>query len=296
MSIKSAIYTGWIKHRRFVPVIHEFEYPIFLLYLDLDEIKPLFEKKWFCSLERFNVVSFYRKDFFRPDISDLKKSVIEYVSEEATLRGQKVPSVQHVRLLTHVRYAGVIFNPVSFYYCFNSDEQLEAIVAEITNTPWDEKFSYVLLVDQPSTAMRYERKGVNRHQFKFEKQFHVSPFNPMDMDYRWLFNEPGENVSVYMENKLQGDSSINFNETRKHFDATLKLERKSFSQNLAKTLIQYPLITVKVVIGIYWQAFKLWLKKAPFYDHPDENVHDHKASENTKVNVKSHTTTKTLQS
>lgn len=267
MISRSGIYTGWIRHRRFLPVVHEFQYPIFLLYLDLDEIPQLFKSKWFCSLERFNLVSFYRKDFLKPKCPDLKQAVIELVSAEANSRGVNIPPIEYVRLLTHVRYVNAIFNPVSFYYCFNEDDHLLAIVAEITNTPWDEKFSYVLLVDQSSTKMEYERKGDDKHQFKFNKQFHVSPFNPMDMNYRWVLNVPGEVLSVYMENR-RGENAMNGLDS-KHFDATLRLQKKNITKELARTLIQYPFITVKVIAGIYWQALKLWIKKAPFYEHPE---------------------------
>lgn len=269
---ESAVYTGTIRHRRFEPCSHEFEYPIFMLYLDLDELPALFKQKWFCSLEHFNVVSFKRSDYFCPEDPDLKHAVINKVESES----HSPETIKHVRVLLHARYLNATFNPVVFYYCFDDKQKLIAILAEITNTPWGERHHYVLPInsitpDSATPAKGYAEKGQNKHQFEFSKAFHVSPFNPMNMDYRWVFSEPGNALLVHMDNLMQQETtepSAHESVKQKHFDATLKLERHSFESEFSKILIQYPFMTVKVVLGIYWHAFRLWLKKAPFYDHP----------------------------
>ena len=272
---QSGIFKGHVRHRRFEPKAHAFNYPLFMLYLDLDELPELFARKWYCSSTHFNLLRFKREDFFAPEQPDLKQAVIKRM---APFVEGKICSV---RALLHARYLNIIFNPVVFYYCFDAANNLLGILAEITNTPWGERHAYVLPVVASSVAPesqpRYQPKGKAKHQFEFSKAFHVSPFNPMNMDYRWVFSTPDDKLFVHMDNFLQAiqpdDDSTNT--PVKHFDATLVLSRVGFEENLARTLIQYPLITVKVITGIYWQALKLKLKGVPFYDHPKSRFSEH---------------------
>jgi DUF1365 family protein len=143
---------------------------------------------------------------------------------------------------------------VSFYYCFDSTGgHVETIVAEITNTPWNERHSYVL-----SPAADEGSNG--HHRYRFDKDFHVSPFLPMDIAYDWRFGEPGASLTVHMELLRDGD---------KVFDATLALKRTTMNAaNMALALLQYPLMTGQVLAAIYYHAARLKLKGIPFFDHP----------------------------
>ena len=247
----SCIYEGQVRHRRFSPRSHQFSYRLYLLYLDLAELPDLFDKYWLWSARKPNLAWFRRHDHMGDPASSLD-STIRKTIQQATGILPEGP----IRLLTHLRYFGYGFNPVSFYYCYDrADQQLQTIVAEVNNTPWGEQHYYVL----PAS----EQSGHSRHlRYLRQKEFHVSPFMPMDIDYDWRFNLPDKYLNVHMEN---------YHEGTKIFDATLMLQRSPINRmNLARVLLQYPLITGKVIGAIYWQALKLLLKKVPFYSHPDK--------------------------
>lgn len=246
----SAIYKGWVRHRRFQPVLHTFRYRLFMMYLDLDELPTLFRDRWLWSSKRPNLAWFRREDYYGDANLSLKTAIADLVHRETGRR-----PTGPIRLLTHLRYFGHCFNPVSFYYCFEQDgETLQAIVAEITNTPWKERHAYVL-----DCVRRREQKT---YRFEFSKDFHVSPFMPMDIEYDWGFNHPAEHLHVHMRN-LRADGKL--------FDATLELRHAPLtSGNLAMALAGYPWMTLKIVGAIYWQALWLWLKKVPFFTHPEK--------------------------
>ena len=241
----SAIYKGLLRHRRFRPVEHKFFYQVFMLYLDLDEIDQVLSMSRLWSRKSWRPARFERSDFLGDPQISLRTAVSERILQET---GK--PQTGPIRMLANFRYFGFNINPITSYYCFDEQENLKTIVAEVTNTPWKERISYVLTCDP--------KKRIQR--IRFQKSLHVSPFNPMDMTYHWTSNSPAKMLSLNLETTQAGDA---------HMDATLVLKRYAIqSHSLRNTLIEYPWTTVKVLASIYWQAFRLGVKKSPFYTHP----------------------------
>ncbi|QBK05070.1 DUF1365 domain-containing protein [Hylemonella gracilis] len=249
----SALYVGHVRHRRFQPHAHEFRHGLYMVYLDLAELDRAFAGRWFWSTRRLALARFKRADYLGDPAQPLDEAVRQRVAQ---VTGQRPNGP--IRMLTHLRYFGYVFNPVTFYYVHDAaDTRVETIVAEITNTPWKERHSYVL--PQDGQAAR-----VDVHRHRFAKDFHVSPFMPMAQDYDWRFSTPSQTLSVHMENLQAGE---------KVFDATLALERQAItSASLARVLLFFPLMTAQVIVGIHWQALRLWLKRTPFHTHPSKRA------------------------
>jgi DUF1365 family protein len=243
--MESALYFGFVRHRRFSPVAHSFRYATWMAWLDLSELDQAFEGRWLWSGRRPALAWVKRSDYLAPCNVPIDEAVRQRV-EQATGRRPDGP----VRMLTHLRTFGHCFNPVTFYYCFDArGERVETVLAEINNTPWNERHAYVLAAD-----------ASGRVRARFAKDFHVSPFMPMALEYDWRFTAPGERLAIRMRN-LQGDNRL--------FDATLALERRGISgATLARALLVHPPQTVHVLTAIYWQALRLWMKRAPFHPHP----------------------------
>lgn len=250
--MESALYFGVVRHRRFAPRPHRFAYPLFQLYADLSELDRLFAGSWLASTRRPAWAWLRRRDHFgdpdRPWAETVKSAVAAAIGRRPT---------GAVRLLSHPRTLGFRMNPVSFFYCFDADDGLDAVIAEVTNTPWDERHLYV--IDGREASAKSERLGLPI-QTRFAKQLHVSPFFPMDLDYRWRFGNPGEKLVVAMESR-RGEERL--------FDATLRLERRALTPaHLRRALLGYPALTLKVFLWIYWQAARLRVRGAKFHPHP----------------------------
>ena len=248
--MESCLYSGTVEHRRLRPVEHAFEQRLTLAYLDLDELSDAFADTRWWALERRAPVAFHRSDYF----GDPSVGLADAVRDEVARHSGHRPDGP-VRMLASLRHFGLCFNPVSFYYCFDAaGERVDALLADVTNTPWKERHAYVLHRAEGDGASRVQR-------FDIAKQFHVSPFMGMEQRYRWSVSEPGDELRLGIASREE-EAPI--------FAASLRLERRAWSaRNRARAALAHPWSTVQVLAGIYWQALRLYWKRAPYFPHPD---------------------------
>ncbi|MCW8093020.1 DUF1365 domain-containing protein [Alteromonas sp. ASW11-130] len=237
--IQSAIYHGKVFHQRFRPNRHAFDYSIFLFWLKLDEVEKISKTVKHFSQSRFSLFQFRRSDY----LGSAKASLSDAVRAEMTsLNGAQLNG--EVFLLGQLRTLGFYFSPVNFYFLRNVEGKFSHMLAEVSNTPWQEKHCYLVDLDKQKDS---------------KKAFHVSPFNPMNMMYKWRITQPNDQLSI----------TLDCHQEQKDFTARLSLQRKELtSHSLRTNLLKISGMTIKTVMGIYFQALKLWLKGTPIYPHP----------------------------
>jgi DUF1365 family protein len=254
--MEPAIYSGTIRHRRFQPARHEFTYPLFMAFLEVDRIPELMKVSPFTSYNRFNWASFHESDHFGDAALPLRQRLLA----DAASQGIHLPEGP-IFLLTNLRYLGYSFNPISLFYCYNREGRIETIMAEVNST-FGETHNYWL-----SAVNRIASPDSRR--YRCPKAMHVSPFMPMLLDYRFVLPPPGERLIAHM-NTMDGE--------RSSFDATLRLRRESWSAaSLRRALLRFPWVTAKVIAAIHWEALRLYCKKVPVYTHPArmKDTHEH---------------------
>lgn len=258
----SRILDGRVRHRRREPKRHDFSYRVWMVSLDLAELTPLFRGRFFFSDKRLAFARYRRADFLGPSDRPLDAAVRDRVEAALDFRPDG-----RIELVTNLRIFGYRQNPVSFYVCYGpadapGGERLEVIVAEITNTPWGERHAYVLdaRAQDPGRTL----------SFRFRKDFHVSPFMPMDLEYDWRFCVDRDRFVVHMRN-LKGASTV--------FDASLHVRKHVITRGrIAWSMLRFPFQTGRVVLGIYWQALRLWGKRVPFFSHPKNRAPEETAA------------------
>ncbi len=258
---EQGLFSGSIRHQRYHPKPHEFSYRMYWTLLDLDQLESTFSRSRFWSLERWNLLSFRRRDYHHAHPgSDLKAAVTDTIAERTGKRFQG-----RMQVLTHLRFLGFNFNSVTFYFC-SDDTGLRFIVAEITNTPWGEQHLYVL------DCERCQQQTPDFYQFEFSKQFHISPFITMDMTYRWGFKLERDGIRIHMVNLREDGSKI--------FDATFTSTRTPLSKAAMRWIpLRRPWQPLKMIAAIYWQALRLWLKRIPFVEHPHNKTTGDRSSD-----------------
>ncbi len=248
----SALYVGTVWHRRFTPRPHAFTYPLFQAFLDLDRLDELSRSSAFVSRNRFNWASIHDADY----LPDRSENTLRGRFQAAAREAGHEPPDGAVFLLANLRYLGYCFNPVAYYYAFDREGVLKLICAEITNTPWKERHRY---------WMKPERGEADSRGWTFDvpKVFHVSPFMPMELRYRWAFTEPGESLRIHMS-LFEGE--------KRCFVAALDMAQRPWqASEIRRTLLRFPWITLKVVFAIHWEALCLWMKRVPVFTHPKKH-------------------------
>lgn len=243
--LRSRIYRGELRHRRFLPRHHAFTYRLWMAWLDLDELPALFDGVPGFSARGPALARFRREDYLEPSDLPLAEAV-----RQALRRHLGEAPEGRICVLTQLRTLGSGFNPLTLYYAYDAADELQALLGEVTNTPWGERTTYACRV----TPTR------RTHRAEFAKALHVSPFNPMEMTYHWRFNTPGKRLLMHMASHHAGE---------RHFDATLTLEARPATRGaLLATLARQPLMNLKTLAGIHLEALRLWLKGVPVHDHP----------------------------
>jgi DUF1365 family protein len=253
--VETCLYEGRLTHLRRTPE-HRFDMRLFALYVDLAELDAALAGRWLCSATRPAPLRIRRSDYPGDPTAPLEASIRDLVARSLGMR----PSGP-IRLLTQPRMFGYGFNPVSFFYCFDSSgAHLEAVVAHVTNTPWNEQHCYVIAPEQPcATTLRA----------RCAKRFHVSPFLPMDLDHEFTFDTPGDRLLVHIADVRGGE---------RLFEATMSMRRRPITSTaLAMMIVRYPLLSARMTAGIYWHALRLHRKGAPFFAHPGAELRNERA-------------------
>lgn len=238
MVLNSGLFIGKVRHRRFTPVKHQFLYSLFMAAIDLDEVDTLAKGVAGFSRKKWGLACFYHQDYLdgRRNTKQAAQAKLQELTGEQ-LSGKVVA-------LCQLRYLGLYFSPVNFYYLYDEQGEWRYLLAEVSNTPWNERHYYAVPSEQ---------------HWQQQKAFHVSPFNPIAQQYSWKVKPLTDKAFVHLSVARKA----------REFDATLVLEKRPFSsKTLSLLLAKTPIMTVKVVFLIYWQALKLWIKGAPFYSHP----------------------------
>jgi len=245
-TLESGIYSGTVFHQRSIPKLHKFNYKIYLFWLKLSEVDMLEDtvKGFNQNKTGFCAVNFKRGDYLGDAKIPLEQAVLARMNELAAGNAESSGYLKgDIYFLGQVRTFGMYFSPVNFYYLRNREGYYTHMLAEVSNTPWNQRHHY--LVDL-------------NNQVDSDKAFHVSPFNPMDMQYKWQIQQPSQSLRLHLSCYKE----------QKHFEAAIDMHKRPLNTgSLRASLLSIPSMTIKTIAGIYWQAIKLFFKRVPIYTH-----------------------------
>ncbi len=244
----SALYRGAVVHRRLRPKAHRLRYSVFNVLLDLDELQDLDRRLRFFSRNRFNLFSFYDRD--HGDGKTPLRSHVETILKRTGIDLAGGP----IRLLCMPRVLGFVFNPLSIYFCYRPSGHIAAILYEVSNTFGERHYYLIPASENPDSGEAFAQTAA--------KRFHVSPFLPRELNYRFRIAPPGERIAV----------SVHAHDAQGLLVAASISAVKSelTDRALAECFAAYPLLTVKVLAGIHWEALKLWLKGVQIWPKPEQ--------------------------
>ncbi len=253
--MQPGLYVGRLRHRRFRPRPHSFAYNLFMVLVDVDHVHDQMRRSRLTSVNRFNCASFDDRDH----LGDPARPLRERVAADAARHGLEMPDGP-LYLLTHLRYLGYNFNPISFYYCCDRAGDVQMVMGEVHST-FGELCTYWLTGADAGRHPRTFRRRV-------AKTMHVSPFMPMSLDYEFIVTTPGSSLVAHMNtvDRREGTAAPNF-------DATLTLERREWTPRAIRSqLFRVPMMTAKVIGAIHWEAVRLWARGLRVYPHPRDEA------------------------
>ncbi len=236
----SSIYNGKVIHKRFKPKEHFFKYSVFSLLIDLSELNQLDKEIKFFSFNKLNLISFYEKDHGSRDGS----SLVAWVKKNLEANNIYFKDIK-IKLLCYPRIFGYVFNPLSVFFIYNSNEKLISILYEVKNT-FGEQHTYIFKVDDDLKVF----------QHNCSKKFHVSPFIEMDCNYFFKILKPEDKMSVIIDQYQANEKILYASQDGKRVDFN--------SKELLKSYLKHPLMTFKIISAIHFEAFKLWTKGIKF--------------------------------
>jgi len=250
VTLHSAAYVGRVVHARKRPRAHRLKYSVFYLLFDLEELASLGQKLRLFGYNRRGVFSFHERDHGPRDGTSLR----DWVDTQLADAGITIPGGR-VKLLCLPRILGYVFNPISVFYCYDREGYFKAALYEVSNT-FRETHTYLLPVDGENTEMVHH---------EFDKELYVSPFFPRNCRYTIALRSPDAHASIAIR---ESDSDGDLLAATFHGTQTALTDRF-----LAGTFARFPLLTMKVMVGIHWDALKLWVKGTPVFRHPPKPAH-----------------------